>query len=84
MITFEVNDMTCGHCASTISKAVAGVDKHANVQIDLRGQRVVVEPTDATMQQLSDAIKNAGYNPVAIDNALPVPAATKRGGCCCG
>jgi copper chaperone len=84
MITFEVNDMTCGHCASTISKAVAEVDKDANVQIDLKGHRVVVEPTDATMQQLSDAIKNAGYSPVPVDNVSPVAAATKRSGCCCG
>ena len=22
MLAFEVNDMTCGHCASTITKAV--------------------------------------------------------------
>jgi len=23
MVSFQVNDMTCGHCASTITKAVA-------------------------------------------------------------
>jgi len=84
MITFEVNDMTCGHCASTISKAVAGIDKDAKVQVDLGGHRVVVDPADATTQQLSDAIKDAGYSPVVIDGTSPVPAATKRNGCCCG
>lgn len=85
MITFEVNDMTCGHCASSISKAVAGVDKDAKVQVDLGAHRVVVEPTDATTQQLSDAIKDAGYSPVVIDGTSPIPATTKRrSGCCCG
>lgn len=33
MITFEVKDMTCGHCVSTITKAVRAVDKEATVRI---------------------------------------------------
>ena len=31
MIAFEVKDMTCGHCAGTITKAVAAVDQGAKV-----------------------------------------------------
>ena len=34
MITFEVNDMTCGHCVSTITKALKSADKDAKVTID--------------------------------------------------
>jgi copper chaperone CopZ len=30
MITFEVNDMTCGHCVSTITKALKATDKDAD------------------------------------------------------
>jgi copper chaperone len=84
MITFEVNDMTCGHCVSTISKAVNSVDKDAKVQIDLGVRRVQVEPAAATAQQLRDAIKDAGYSPVAIEGTAPITATTKRSGCCCG
>ena len=84
MITFEVKDMSCGHCASSISKAVASVDRGAKVQVDLAAHRVHIEPTTATAQQLSDAIKDAGYSPVVIGGISPVPAATKRSGCCCG
>ena len=29
MITFEVNDMTCGHCVSNITKALKATDKDA-------------------------------------------------------
>lgn len=83
MITFEVNDMTCGHCASTISKAVAGIDSDAKVQVDLAAHRVHIEPAAATAQQLNDAIKGAGYSPVAIEGASR-PAAAQRSGCCCG
>ncbi|NUZ08523.1 heavy-metal-associated domain-containing protein [Piscinibacter koreensis] len=38
MIAFQVNDMTCGHCVSTITKAVRAVDKQASVSIDLANQ----------------------------------------------
>ena len=84
MITFEVNDMTCGHCVNAVNKAVASVDKDAKVQIDLAAHRVEVEPSDATTQRLSDAIKDAGYSPVVIDGTSSIPTATKRSGCCCG
>jgi copper chaperone len=66
MIAFEVNDMTCGHCVSTITKAVKAADKDAKVQIDLARHRVEIEPRDADAQELSDAIKEAGYTPVAV------------------
>ena len=36
MTTFEVKDMTCGHCVSTITKAVKALDQGAKVQIDSR------------------------------------------------
>lgn len=66
MITFEVNDMTCGHCASTITKAVKAADKDAQVQIDLANHRVQIEPRSADEAVLGAAIKEAGYTPVAV------------------
>lgn len=87
MIAFEVNDMTCGHCVSTVTKAVKTVDKDAEVTIDLTRHRVEIEPSEADAADLSDAIKEAGYTPVAIANSTDqtAPGATsKRGGGCCG
>lgn len=43
MITFEVNDMTCGHCVSMITKAVKQADKDADVSVDLATKRVQIE-----------------------------------------
>ena len=44
-----------------------------------------IEPTEADAAELSDAIKEAGYTPVAVPDAAaacaPSPAA---GQCCCG
>jgi copper chaperone len=64
MIAFEVNDMTCGHCVSSITKAVKALDKDAEVRIDLATHRVEVEPARADAAQLAAAIEDAGYTPV--------------------
>jgi copper chaperone len=69
MIAFEVKDMTCGHCVSTITKAVAAVDSGAKLRIDLESHRVEIEPAAAGAAQLAAAISQAGYTPVPIDAA---------------
>ena len=85
MISFQVNDMTCGHCVSTITKAVRSVDQGARVEIDLTAHSVQIEPTEADAGELADAIREAGYTPVAVSSAEPQPEKPKqRGGCCCG
>lgn len=87
MISFQVNDMTCGHCVSTITKALKGVDAKANVQFDLATHRVDIEPGDADASELRDAIQEAGYTPMPTESpaggaaVIPAPA---RSGCCCG
>ena len=81
MITFEVNDMTCGHCVSTITKALKATDKDAQVQIDLARHLVQVEPVTADAAELADAIQEAGYTPTAVESQT-APAPAKTGGCC--
>ena len=86
MTTFEVKDMTCGHCISTITQAVKAVDPGAKVQIDLATHRVTIDPTEADAAELSEAIARAGYTPVAVAVGMErvvAKAAPARGGCCC-
>lgn len=66
MVTFEVKDMTCGHCVSVITRAVHSTDQRARVDIDLAAHRVRIEPVDSTAQQLQAAIAEAGYSPVRL------------------
>ncbi|KQY80862.1 heavy-metal-associated domain-containing protein [Pelomonas sp. Root1444] len=82
MIAFEVNDMTCGHCVSTITKALKAVDNAATVQIDLATHRVQVEPSSADAEELAEAIKDAGYSPTSI--APTNVTSEKPAGSCCG
>ena len=87
MISFQVNDMTCGHCVSSITKAVKMVDSGAKVEIDLATHLVKIETTGIDAVELSDAIKEAGYTPVAVETSTVAPTAAStptRKGCCCG
>lgn len=65
MIIFQVNDMTCGHCAGVITKAVRDTDPAARVEIDLATHRVMIEPGQAGVEVLREAIEEAGYTPEA-------------------
>jgi copper chaperone len=66
MIAFEVNDMTCGHCVSTITKAVKAIDPLADLQIDLATHRVSIRPSGASSDVLAGAIREAGFTPVPV------------------
>jgi len=59
----QVENMSCGHCVGSVTKAVQGVDPAAQVQIDLASKRVTVE-SSAELGAISAAIVEAGY-PVA-------------------
>ncbi|MCC2595563.1 heavy-metal-associated domain-containing protein [Pusillimonas sp. MFBS29] len=65
MLEFEVNDMTCGHCVSAITKAVQAAAPQAQLDIKLDSHRVLVNGApDATV--IEAAIREAGYSPVRV------------------
>lgn len=86
MLTYRVDDMTCGHCASTITKALRAVDAGAKVEVDLSLHLVTVEPTESDAAELAEAIAEAGYTPVRVELATAAKPTPKKGGCCgcCG
>jgi len=65
MIEIKVPDMTCGHCASTITKAVKDLDASAKVEVSLPDHRVRVD-TKASKEDLVRSIAEAGYTPQAL------------------
>lgn len=64
MISFKVNDMTCGHCASTISKALVSVDSQIKFSIDRAQQRVMIEAPESDADALRNTIARVGFTPV--------------------
>jgi len=62
MIELTVSDMTCGHCAATITGAVKALDPQATCEVDLAARRVKVE-TAFSAERVRAAIERAGFSP---------------------
>jgi copper chaperone len=62
MMEFRIEDMSCGHCASVITKTVKELDSQAKVEIDLAHKKVTVESSEARTV-IADALTEAGYTP---------------------
>ncbi len=82
MITFRIDDMTCGRCVATLTKALAALDGDARLTFDLPRHLVSVETTRTEAATLRGAIEEAGYTPVAVEVAASAAAPAKAGGCC--
>jgi copper chaperone CopZ len=55
-----VNDMTCGHCQSLVTKAIKGVDGQAKINVDLASRLVQID-TSADLDEVQAALAEAGY-----------------------
>ncbi len=64
MSIFQVNDMTCGHCAGAVTQAVKTVDPQAEVKVDLASGRVEVQ-SQQDHAAIAHAIQEEGYEVAA-------------------
>ncbi len=60
-IEIQIEGMTCGHCAMTITKELSGLAGVANVQVDHAKGIATVVQNGLSNDQLSEAITAAGY-----------------------
>ena len=73
--------MTCGHCTSTVTRALKEVSGVGNVDVSLSSGEVTVHYDErmASPDQLKTAVKDAGYS-VNAPNAAHCHHS--KGGCC--
>ena len=57
---FDVQGMTCNHCARAVTQAVQQLDPQAQVQVDLASKKVEVESSQ-TREAIAKAIADEGY-----------------------
>ena len=62
MLSFELPDMTCGHCVKAVTQAGQTVDPAAEIVIDLPSHRLEVQ-TQVTREALVAQLVEAGYMP---------------------
>lgn len=60
MVEIDVEKMTCGGCASRVTKAVLSEDDEAKVHVDLKTRRIYVISTSEA-SDFVHAISSAGY-----------------------
>ncbi|KQQ33268.1 copper-binding protein [Duganella sp. Leaf126] len=63
MYQLRVEEMSCGHCVSAVTRAVQSVDATAKVEVDLASKTVRIDSA-AGLAPLKAAIADAGF-PVA-------------------
>jgi copper chaperone len=78
MLTFRVDDMSCGHCVRAIKQAVRALDASAAVDVDLSRHLVRIHASHLDAPAVSQALRQAGYSPVGVAGAGPAAFA----GCC--
>lgn len=57
---FHIENMTCGGCARSVTKAVERVDPKAKVEADPATKKVTIE-TDASADSISKVLADAGF-----------------------
>lgn len=60
MITLKIPDMSCGHCAGVITKALKEIDPQAVLSFDMPNHGLQVETTQ-TADAVARALAGAGY-----------------------
>ena len=63
MLKLKVAGMTCGGCASSVTRAVTAAAPGAKVSVDLKSGEVTIDGT-AAKQAIVTAIEDAGYDVV--------------------
>jgi copper chaperone len=83
MISFEIQDMICGHCREAITRATLDVDSAADVEVDLARHLVRIRSAEVDAARFSEAIEAAGYTPRLVGLAGGDPDQPGASGCSC-
>ena len=62
MIELTLPDMSCGHCASTVTQTCKLVDPSAKVEVDINAKTVKIESAE-DQTDFAEALADAGYPP---------------------
>ena len=89
LATFDIQDMTCGHCVKHVTEALRRLDGVEVRNVAVGSAEVRFDPARTSSQAIADAIGAAGYPANQRGGAAdrlacrPDPG-PGGGGCCCG
>ena len=67
MIKLSIPDMSCGHCAGVITKALKDLDGGAVVEFDMAARTATVK-TSAGQAEVCEALEDAGYSAAPVQH----------------
>jgi copper chaperone len=59
--TLKVTGMTCGMCVKHVTEAIESVPGVSSVQVDLASGTATLNPGEASIESIIDAIQEEGY-----------------------
>ncbi|MFC6653755.1 copper ion binding protein [Paenibacillus rhizoplanae] len=63
-VTLKVEGMSCGHCVSSVEKAVSGVGAAAKVDLPAKTVAVEFDENTVSLDKIKAAIEDQGYDVV--------------------
>ena len=60
MTTFNIPNMSCGHCKATVQKTIHAIDPEAKIEFDMAARRITLE-SGAKSDNVQVALAAAGY-----------------------
>ena len=81
MLTFQVDDIHCGHCVRAIKDALRELDASASIDVDVGRRLVKVRSDRLDATSVRTALLQAGYSP---DSPAILEQATTDSSHCCG
>lgn len=70
MISFEVENVTCGGCVAKIEKELSALPEVTNVSVNLESKVVTLETTDDNLAAVESKLKEIGYPKKASNDLL--------------
>jgi len=75
--TFQVENVKCGGCASTLTKKLEPLFGSVDVNLDVHPRQITLEVADTQMDALQSALREIGY-PLCSDKLGFVDTATTK------
>ena len=60
MTTFNIPNMSCGHCKATVEKTIHAIDPEAKIEFDMASRKITLD-SRTPPDNVQTALASAGY-----------------------
>jgi copper chaperone len=76
-VTIDIAGMSCGNCVAAVRVALSAVPGVSVDSVTIGAATVGYDPTTTTTDDITFAIRNAGYAPATVRDDVQIDAATR-------